>query len=143
MVVFCCEFEVEPGSNVWLPLSAPRGQTQRSRVGLGSVFFHCHIALILDRPSDCSFECASKALSDTSLSHLRLIYSRCVSEPVHRGALSDGVRHHFDRKGMVVVSGQSISTDRALELAIESGAEDVRETVDEEDQRLLQVSYEK
>lgn len=68
------------------------------------------------------------------------IYLRCVSEPVHRGALSDGARHSFDRKGMVVVSGQSISTERALELAIEAGAEDVRETEDEEEQRLLQVS---
>lgn len=69
-----------------------------------------------------------------------VIYLRCVSEPVHRGALSDGARHSFDRKGMVVVSGQTISTERALELAIEAGAEDVRETEDEEEQRLLQVS---
>lgn len=43
---------------------------------------------------------------------------------------------------MVVVPGQSISTERALELAIEAGAEDVRETEDEEEQRLLQVSCE-
>lgn len=58
------------------------------------------------------------------------------------GALSDGARHNFDRKGMVVVSGQSISTERALELAIEAGAEDVRETEDEEEQRLLQFTCE-
>lgn len=56
--------------------------------------------------------------------------------------MSDGVRHNFDRKGMVMVSGQSISTERALELAIEAGAEDVKETEDEEEQRLLQVSFE-
>lgn len=58
------------------------------------------------------------------------------------GALSDGARHNFDRKGMVVVLGQSISTERALELAIEAGAEDVRETEDEEEQRLLQFTCE-
>lgn len=71
-----------------------------------------------------------------------LIYLRCVSERVHRGALSDGARNNFDKKGMVVVSGHSISTERALELAIEAGAEDVKETEDEEEQRLLQVSCE-
>lgn len=71
-----------------------------------------------------------------------VLYLRCVSEPPHRGALSDGARHNFDRKGVVVVSGQSVSTERALELAIEAGAEDVRETEDEEEQRLLQVSCE-
>lgn len=73
---------------------------------------------------------------------VHVLHPRCLSEPVHRGALSDGARHNFDRKGMVVVSGQSISTERALELAIEAGAEDVRETEDEEEQRLLQVSCE-
>lgn len=41
------------------------------------------------------------------------------------------------------MSGQSISTDRALELAIDAGAEDVRETEDEEEQPLLQVRREK
>lgn len=43
----------------------------------------------------------------------------------------------------MAVSGQTISTDRALELAIEAGAEDVRETEDEEEQPLLQVRREK
>lgn len=57
--------------------------------------------------------------------------------------LSDGARNNFNRKGVVAVSGQSISTDRALELAIEAGAEDVRETEDEEEQPLLQVRREK
>lgn len=43
---------------------------------------------------------------------------------------------------MVVVPGQNVSTERALELAIEAGAEDVKETEDEEGQHLLQVSHE-
>lgn len=43
---------------------------------------------------------------------------------------------------MVVVPGQNIATQRALELAIEAGAEDIKETVDEEGQPLLQVRHE-
>lgn len=54
------------------------------------------------------------------------------------GVMSDGGRHHFERKGMVVADRGSISTDRALELAIESGAEDVKETEDEEANPILQ-----
>lgn len=54
------------------------------------------------------------------------------------GMLSDGARHNFSRRGVVVVPGQNISTERALELAIEAGAEDVQETEDEEEQPLLQ-----
>ncbi|KAK5905938.1 hypothetical protein CgunFtcFv8_001847 [Champsocephalus gunnari] len=51
--------------------------------------------------------------------------------------ISDGVRHNFIRKGVVVVPGQNVSTDRALELAIEAGAEDVQESEDEEEQPIL------
>ncbi|KAA8581584.1 translational activator of cytochrome c oxidase 1 [Etheostoma spectabile] len=54
------------------------------------------------------------------------------------GMLSEGARHNFNRRGVVVVPGQNISTERALELAIEAGAEDVQETEDEEEQPLLQ-----
>lgn len=39
----------------------------------------------------------------------------------------------------MLVPGHSVSTERALELAIEAGAEDVQETEDEEGQPLLQV----
>lgn len=53
--------------------------------------------------------------------------------------LSDGVRHNFSRRGVVVVQGQNVRTERALELAIEAGAGDVQETEDEEEQPLLQV----
>lgn len=56
------------------------------------------------------------------------------------GMLSDGARHNFSRRGVVVVLGQNISTERALELAIEAGAEDVQETEDEEEQPLLQFT---
>uniref|UniRef100_A0A674NS06 Translational activator of cytochrome c oxidase 1 n=1 Tax=Takifugu rubripes TaxID=31033 RepID=A0A674NS06_TAKRU len=54
------------------------------------------------------------------------------------GALSEGARHNFNKRGMVVVPGQNIATERALELAIEAGAEDIKETEDEEGQPLLQ-----
>lgn len=43
---------------------------------------------------------------------------------------------------MVMVPGQNVSAERALELAIEAGAEDVKKTEDEEGQHLLQVRHE-
>ncbi|XP_077359884.1 translational activator of cytochrome c oxidase 1 [Festucalex cinctus] len=49
------------------------------------------------------------------------------------GMLSEGARYNFSKKGVVVVPGQNVTADRALELAIEAGAEDVQETEDEED----------
>lgn len=55
--------------------------------------------------------------------------------------LSDGARHNFEKRGAVVVPGQNVSTERALELAIEVGAEDVQETEDEEEQPLLKVRH--
>lgn len=55
--------------------------------------------------------------------------------------LSDGARHNFNRRGVVLVPGQNISMERALELAIEAGAEDVHETEDEDEQPLLQVRW--
>ncbi|XP_029934567.1 translational activator of cytochrome c oxidase 1 [Myripristis murdjan] len=54
------------------------------------------------------------------------------------GMLADGARHNFNRKGVVMVQGQDITAERALELAIEAGAEDVQQTEDEEEQPLLQ-----
>lgn len=66
----------------------------------------------------------------------------CTSLLSHRGALSEGARHSFNKRGMVVVPGQ-VSTEQALELAIEAGAEDVKETEDEEGQHLLQVRTER
>ncbi|XP_070846472.1 translational activator of cytochrome c oxidase 1 [Chaetodon trifascialis] len=54
------------------------------------------------------------------------------------GMLSDGARNNFNKRGLVVVPGKSLSTERALELAIEAGAEDVQEAEDEEEQPVLQ-----
>ncbi|XP_053555588.1 translational activator of cytochrome c oxidase 1 isoform X2 [Bombina bombina] len=53
-------------------------------------------------------------------------------------ALSDGARHFFDKKGVVTVqscdkNGAPLHLEQALELAIEAGAEDVKEVLDEED----------
>lgn len=56
------------------------------------------------------------------------------------GMFLDGSRLNFSRKGMVVVPGQNISTERALELAIEAGAEDVQESEDEEEKPVLQFT---
>ncbi|XP_026171099.1 translational activator of cytochrome c oxidase 1 [Mastacembelus armatus] len=54
------------------------------------------------------------------------------------GMLSDGARHSFNRRGVVMVPSQNILMERALELAIDVGAEDVQETEDEDEQSLLQ-----
>lgn len=53
------------------------------------------------------------------------------------GMLSDGARHNFEKRGVVVVPAKDITAERALELAIEAGAEDVQETEDEEEQSML------
>ncbi|NP_001076342.2 translational activator of cytochrome c oxidase 1 [Danio rerio] len=54
------------------------------------------------------------------------------------GALREGARRNFDRKGVVAASRDGISSEKALELAIEAGAEDVQEMEDEEDRPILQ-----
>lgn len=56
----------------------------------------------------------------------------------HGGALCEGARRNFDRKGVVAASRDGISSEKALELAIEAGAEDVQETEDEEERPILQ-----
>uniref|UniRef100_A0A8C2PSU0 Translational activator of cytochrome c oxidase 1 n=1 Tax=Cyprinus carpio TaxID=7962 RepID=A0A8C2PSU0_CYPCA len=56
----------------------------------------------------------------------------------HGGALCEGARRNFDRKGVVAASRDGISSERALELAIEAGAEDVLEIEDEEERPILQ-----
>ncbi|XP_072417152.1 translational activator of cytochrome c oxidase 1-like [Chiloscyllium punctatum] len=58
------------------------------------------------------------------------------------GSLCEGARHCFERKGVVTVigldnDGQQIELERALELAIEAGAEDVKQAEDEEDKVIL------
>ncbi|KAJ8245917.1 hypothetical protein GJAV_G00261680 [Gymnothorax javanicus] len=56
----------------------------------------------------------------------------------HGGMLCDGARHSFERKGVVLAPREGVSMDRALELAIEAGAEDVLEAEDEDEKPLLQ-----
>ncbi|XP_057682396.1 translational activator of cytochrome c oxidase 1 [Corythoichthys intestinalis] len=49
------------------------------------------------------------------------------------GTFSDGVRYNFSRRGVVAVPGRGVTSERALELAIEAGAEDVQETEDDDE----------
>lgn len=56
----------------------------------------------------------------------------------HGGAMCEGARRNFDRKGVVAASRDGISSEKALELAIEAGAEDVQEIEDEEERPILQ-----
>lgn len=53
------------------------------------------------------------------------------------GILSDGARHNFEKRGVVVVPAKDITAEQALELAIEAGAEDVQEMEDEEEKTIL------
>lgn len=53
------------------------------------------------------------------------------------GMLSDGARHNFEKRGVVVVPAKDITAEQALELAIEAGAEDVQEMEDEEEKTIL------
>ncbi|XP_052051745.1 translational activator of cytochrome c oxidase 1 [Apodemus sylvaticus] len=58
------------------------------------------------------------------------------------GMMAEGARHFFDKKGVVVVGVEdrekkAVNLERALELAIEAGAEDVKEAEDEEDKNLF------
>lgn len=59
--------------------------------------------------------------------------------------MAEGARHFFDKKGVVVVGVEdrekkAVNLERALELAIEAGAEDVKEAEDEEEKNIFQVS---
>ena len=61
-----------------------------------------------------------------------------------RGLIAEGGRHNFERKGIVTVSdkdqsGSPITLDKALELAIEVGAEDVQEEEEENEKMMLKV----
>lgn len=59
--------------------------------------------------------------------------------------MAEGARHSFDKKGVIVVGVEdkekkAVNLERALELAIEAGAEDVKETEDEEETNIFKVS---
>ncbi|XP_012518154.1 PREDICTED: translational activator of cytochrome c oxidase 1 [Propithecus coquereli] len=58
------------------------------------------------------------------------------------GVMTEGARHSFDKKGVIVVAVEdkekkTVNLERALELAIEAGAEDVKETEDEEENNIF------
>ncbi|KAL0984472.1 hypothetical protein UPYG_G00141980 [Umbra pygmaea] len=55
----------------------------------------------------------------------------------HSATICDGARNSFVRKGVVVAQGQGVTSERALELAIEAGAEDVQEMEDEDEKPIL------
>lgn len=73
--------------------------------------------------------------------------SKCHSDIKHilnknGGMMAEGARHSFDRKGVIVVGVEDrekkeVNLERALELAIEAGAEDVKETEDEEEKSIF------
>ncbi|XP_062382625.1 translational activator of cytochrome c oxidase 1 [Sardina pilchardus] len=56
----------------------------------------------------------------------------------HGAAVCDGAHYSFSKKGVVMAARGDMSSDQALELAIEAGAEDVQETEDEEERAMLQ-----
>uniref|UniRef100_A0A8D0VBV1 Translational activator of cytochrome c oxidase 1 n=1 Tax=Sus scrofa TaxID=9823 RepID=A0A8D0VBV1_PIG len=76
--------------------------------------------------------------------------SKCLSDIKHilnknGGMMAEGARHFFDKKGVIVVGVEdrekkAVNLERALELAIEAGAEDVKETEDEEEKNIFKVS---
>lgn len=73
--------------------------------------------------------------------------SKCHSDIKHilnknGGMMAEGARHSFDKKGVIVVGMEDrekkeVNLERALELAIEAGAEDVKETEDEEEKNIF------
>ncbi|XP_024616430.1 translational activator of cytochrome c oxidase 1 [Neophocaena asiaeorientalis asiaeorientalis] len=73
--------------------------------------------------------------------------SKCHSDIKHilnknGGMMAEGARHSFDKKGVIVVGVEdkekkAVNLERALELAIEAGAEDVKETEDEEETNIF------
>ncbi|XP_006897931.1 PREDICTED: translational activator of cytochrome c oxidase 1-like [Elephantulus edwardii] len=73
--------------------------------------------------------------------------SKCHSDIKHilnknGGMIAEGARHSFDKKGVIVTGVEdrekkAVNLERALELAIEAGVEDVIETEDEEERNLF------
>lgn len=69
--------------------------------------------------------------------------SKCHSDIKHilnknGGMMAEGARHSFDKKGVVVVGVEdrekkAVNLERALELAVEAGAEDVMDAENEEE----------
>nr|XP_035156302.1 translational activator of cytochrome c oxidase 1 isoform X2 [Callithrix jacchus] len=73
--------------------------------------------------------------------------SKCQSDIRHilnknGGTMAEGALHSFDKKGVIVIGVEdrekkAVNLERALELAIEAGAEDVQETEDEEETNIF------
>lgn len=73
--------------------------------------------------------------------------AKCYSDIRHilnknGGVMAEGARHSFNKKGVVVVGVEdrekrAVNLERALELAIEAGAEDVTEAEDEEERNIF------
>ncbi|XP_001376698.2 translational activator of cytochrome c oxidase 1 isoform X1 [Monodelphis domestica] len=60
----------------------------------------------------------------------------------HGGVMTDGAKYSFDRKGVVMVGTEdkekrAVNLERALELAIEAGAEDVQEPENDDEKNML------
>ncbi|XP_066219150.1 translational activator of cytochrome c oxidase 1 isoform X1 [Saccopteryx leptura] len=76
--------------------------------------------------------------------------SKCHSDIKHilnknGGMMAEGARHSFDKKGVIVVGVEDrekkeVNLERALEFAIEAGAEDVKETEDEEEKHIFKFT---
>ncbi len=59
--------------------------------------------------------------------------------------MTDGAKYSFDRKGVVMVGTEdkekrAVNLERALELAIEAGAEDVQEPENDDEKNMLRNS---
>ncbi|XP_020730904.1 translational activator of cytochrome c oxidase 1 [Odocoileus virginianus] len=93
------------------------------------------------------YECRGPGGSSLLIEALSNSSSKCHSDIKHilnknGGMMAEGARHSFDRKGVIVVGEEDrekkpVNLERALELAIEAGAEDVKETEDEEEKNIF------
>lgn len=93
------------------------------------------------------YECRGPGGSSLLIEALSSSGPKCLSDIKHilnknGGMMAEGARHSFDKKGVIVIGvkdkeKKEVSLERALELAIEAGAEDVNETEDEEEQNMF------
>lgn len=93
------------------------------------------------------YECRGPGGSSLLIEALSSSSPKCLSDIKHilnknGGMMAEGARHSFDKKGVIVIGvkdkeKKEVSLERALELAIEAGAEDVNETEDEEEQNMF------
>ncbi|XP_008010349.1 translational activator of cytochrome c oxidase 1 isoform X2 [Chlorocebus sabaeus] len=108
-----------------------------------------NLANILEKTKDMYLLYACRGPGGSSLLIEALSNSghKCQSDIRHilnknGGVMAEGARHSFDKKGVIVVGVEdrekkAVNLERALELAIEAGAEDVKETEDEEERNVF------